>query len=49
MQEVFLALQEKKRSAAELVSDLNLSEEQVGSAIETLQKKKKIDADNSII
>ncbi len=49
LQEVFLALQEEKRSAAELVSDLNLSEEQVGSALEALQKKKKIDADNSII
>jgi predicted Zn-dependent protease len=49
LQEVFLALQEGTKSAAELVSDLNLSEEQVGSALETLQKKKKIGADNSII
>ena len=49
LQEVFLALQEKKRTAPELVADLALSEEQVSSALMTLQKKKMIHADNSII
>ena len=49
LQEVFLALQEKKRTAPELVADLALSEEQVSSALITLQKKKMIHADNSII
>jgi hypothetical protein len=48
LHEVFLALQEKKRSAPELAADLALSKEQIGTALSTLQKKKKINADNSI-
>ena len=49
LQEVFLYLKEEGRSPSELASGLNLSEEQVGSALETLQKKKMINADGSII
>ena len=49
LHEVFLALKEQSRSAAELAADLDLSEEQVGAALETLQKKKMINAGNSII
>ena len=49
LQEIYLCLKEKKRSAAELASLLNLSEEMVGSALETLQKKKKINTDYTII
>lgn len=49
LQEVFLALQEKKRSAPELAADLALSEEAIGTALSTLQKKKKINDDNSIV
>ena len=49
LQEIYLCLKEERRSVAELASLLNLSEERVGSALETLQKKKKINADYSII
>ncbi len=49
LHEVFLALQEKKRGAPELAAELALSEEQVGAALSTLQKKKMINADNSIV
>jgi hypothetical protein len=49
LQEVYLSLQDEKRSAAELASELNLSDEQINSALETLQKKKMINADNSIV
>ena len=49
LQEVFLTLQEERRSAAELAGDLDLSEEAVSAALATLQKKKKINADNSIV
>jgi hypothetical protein len=49
LHEVFLALKEQTRSAAELATALDLSEEQVSSALATLQKKKMIDAENSII
>ena len=49
LQEVFLALQEKQRSAPELAADLALSEEEIGAALSTLQKKKKINADNSVV
>ena len=49
LQEIYLCLKEEKRSIAELATLLNLSEERVGSVLETLQKKKKINADYSII
>lgn len=49
LHEVFLALKEETRTAAELATELALSEEQVSSALETLQKKKMINAENSII
>ena len=49
LQEIYLCLKEERRSVAELASLLNLSEERVGSALETLQKKKKINADYNII
>jgi F420-non-reducing hydrogenase iron-sulfur subunit len=49
LQEVFLSLREEKGTAAELAVRLDIPEEQVCKAIETLQKKKKVNADGSII
>ena len=49
LHQVFLALKEETRTVAELATELALSEEQVSSALETLQKKKMINAENSII
>jgi len=49
LQEVFLCLKEENRSASELASLLNLPEERVDSVLATLQKKKMINADGSII
>ena len=49
LQEVFLSLREEKGTAIELAARLNIPEEQVCKAIETLQKKKKVNADGSII
>ena len=49
LQEVFLCLKEESGTAAELADRLDLPEEQVSKAIETLQKKKKVNADLSII
>jgi predicted HTH transcriptional regulator len=48
LQEVFLCLKEERGTAAELAARLDLPEEQVHKAIETLQKKKKVNADGSI-
>ena len=48
LQEVFLCLKEERGTAAELSARLDLPEEQVSKAIETLQKKKKVNADGSI-
>jgi hypothetical protein len=48
LQEVFLCLKEERGTAAELSARLHLPEEQVSKAIETLQKKKKVNADLSI-
>ena len=48
LQEVFLCLKEERGTAAELAALLDLPEEQVSKAIETLQKKKKVNADGSI-
>ena len=48
LQEVFLCLKEERGTAAELSARLHLPEEQVSKAIETLQKKKKVNADGSI-
>jgi len=49
LQEVFLCLKEERGTPAELAARLDLPEEQVSKAIETLQKKKKVHADLSII
>jgi hypothetical protein len=49
LQEVFLCLKEKRGTPAELAARLDLPEEQVSKVIETLQKKKKVHADLSII
>jgi hypothetical protein len=49
LQEVFLCLKEERGTAAELAARLDLPEEQVHKAIETLQKKKKVNADGSIV
>jgi hypothetical protein len=49
LQEVFLCLKEENRSASELAALLNLPEERVDSVLATLQKKKMINADGSII
>jgi Fic family protein len=48
LQEVFLCLKEESGTAAEVAARLDLPEEQVSKAIETLQKKKKVNADGSI-
>ena len=48
LQEVFLCLKEERVTAAELAARLDIPEEQVSKAIETLQKKKKVNADLSI-
>ena len=48
LQEVFLCLKEKRGTAAELAARLDLPEEHVSKAIETLEKKKKVNADGSI-
>jgi len=48
LQEVFLSLREESGTAAELAARLDIPEEQVSKAIETLQKKKKVNADGSI-
>ncbi len=48
LQEVFLCLKEESGTAAELAVRLDLPEEEVSKAIETLQKKKKVNADGSI-
>jgi hypothetical protein len=48
MQEVFLCLKDERGTAAELAARLDLPEEEVNKAIETLQKKKKVNADLSI-
>ena len=47
--ETFLCLKEGRKDAAELAELLNLSEEQVDSALRVLQKKRMIDADLDII
>ena len=49
LQEIFLCLKEENRSASELAALLNLTEERVDSVLATLQKKKMINADGSII
>jgi len=49
LQEVFLSLREERGTAAELAARLDIPEEQVCKAIETLQKKKKVNADGSIV
>ena len=49
LQEVFLCLKEESGTAAELAARLDIPEEQVCKAIETLQKKKKVNADLSIV
>jgi hypothetical protein len=49
LQEVFLSLREEKGTAVEVAARLNIPEEEVCKAIETLQKKKKVNADGSII
>ena len=48
LQEVFLCLKEERGTAADLSARLDLPEELVSKAIETLQKKKKVNADGSI-
>jgi len=48
LQEVFLCLKEERGTAAELAARLDIPEEQVSKAIETLQMKKKVNADLSI-
>jgi F420-non-reducing hydrogenase iron-sulfur subunit len=48
LQEVFLCLKEESGTTAELAARLDIPEEQVSAAIETLQKKKKVNADGSI-
>ena len=48
LQEVFLCLKEKISTPAELAARLDIHEEQASKAIETLQKKKKLNADLSI-
>ena len=49
LQEVYLSLREERGTAVELAARLDIPEEQVCKAIETLQKKKKVNADGSII
>lgn len=49
LNEIYICLKEKRRSVAELASLLNLPEERIGSVLETLQRKKMINADYSII
>jgi len=49
LQEVFLCLKEGNRSTSELAALLNLPEEQVDSVLATLQRKKMINADGSIV
>jgi F420-non-reducing hydrogenase iron-sulfur subunit len=48
LQEVFLCLKEEKTTPTELAARLDIPEEEVCKAIETLQKKKKVNADLSI-
>jgi len=48
LQEVFLCLKEKRSTSAELAARLDIPEELVSKAIDTLQKKKKLNADGSI-
>ena len=48
LQEVFLCLKEERGTATELAARLDIPEEHVSKAIETLQKKKKVNADGSI-
>lgn len=48
LQEVFLCLKEKISTAAELAARLDIPEELVSKAMDTLQKKKKVNADGSI-
>ena len=48
LQEVFLCLKEEISTAAELAARLDIPEELVSKAMDTLQKKKKVNADGSI-